>query len=96
MSTLPAQRTGFNTLDNWGHKTPTQSKRIKDRNKRLKSHGPEHLYIHSVTFNTTQEGNFPENLHLVVYVIVNKGSFKSSHVDDDELMLNVLRCQLTY
>ena len=25
--TLPAQRTGFNTLDNWGHKTPTQSKR---------------------------------------------------------------------
>ena len=27
--TLPAQRTGFNSLDNWGHKTPTQS--IKDK-----------------------------------------------------------------
>ena len=25
--TLRTQRTGFNTLDNWGHKTPTQSKR---------------------------------------------------------------------
>ena len=25
--TLPAQRTGFNTLDNWGHKTPTRPKR---------------------------------------------------------------------
>ena len=25
--TLQAQRTSFNTLDNWGHKTPTQSKK---------------------------------------------------------------------
>ena len=38
------QRTGFNTLDNWGHKTPTQSKRIKDRKGKLKGHGPEHVY----------------------------------------------------
>ena len=27
--TLLAQRTSFNTLDNWGHKIPTQSKRKK-------------------------------------------------------------------
>ena len=42
--TLPTQRTGFNTLDNWGHKTPTLSKRIKDRKVKLKGHGPEHVY----------------------------------------------------
>ena len=40
----PAQGTGFNTLDNWGHKTPTQSKRINDRKEKLKGHGPEHVY----------------------------------------------------
>ena len=40
--TLPAQHTTFNTLDTWGHKTPTQSKRT--RKKRLKRHGPEHVY----------------------------------------------------
>ena len=33
--TLPAQCTGFNTIDNWGHKTPTQSKRKRTRRKRL-------------------------------------------------------------
>ena len=38
------QRTGFNTLDNWGHKTPTQSKKEKDRKERLKGHGPKHVY----------------------------------------------------
>ena len=33
----------FNTLDNWGHKTPTQSKRKgRQEKKRLKGHGPEH------------------------------------------------------
>ena len=42
--TLPAQRTGFNTLDNWGHKTPTQSKRKRTGKKRLKGRGPEHVY----------------------------------------------------
>ena len=42
--TLPAQHTGFNTLDNWGHKTPTQSKRKRTRKKGLKGHGPEHVY----------------------------------------------------
>ena len=40
--TLRAQRTGFNTLDNWGHKTPTQSKRKRTGKKRLQGHGPEH------------------------------------------------------
>ena len=29
------QRTGFNTLDNWGHKTPTQSKKKRTGKKRL-------------------------------------------------------------
>ena len=39
------QRTGFNTLDNWGHKTPTQSKRIKNRKEKIKgSWPPEHVY----------------------------------------------------
>ena len=32
--TLPAQHTTFNTLDNWGHKTPTQSKRKRTGKKR--------------------------------------------------------------
>ena len=44
MTTLPAQRTGFNTLHDWGHKTPTQSKRKRTGKKRLKVHGPEHVY----------------------------------------------------
>ena len=42
--TLPAQCTGFDTLDNCGHKTPTQSKRKRTGKKRLKGHGPEHVY----------------------------------------------------
>ena len=33
----------FNTLDNWGHKTPTQSKKGQDdRKEKIKGHGPEH------------------------------------------------------
>ena len=39
--TLQAQRTNFNTLDNWGHKNPTQSKKRRDRKARNT--------IHSVT-----------------------------------------------
>jgi len=31
--TLLAQHTSFNTLDNWGHKIPTQSKKRKDHRK---------------------------------------------------------------
>ena len=38
-----AQRTSFNTLDNWGHRTPTQSKKKKDRKERLKGHSPKHI-----------------------------------------------------
>ena len=41
--TRQAQRTSFNTLDNWDHKIPTQSKKKKDRNERLKGHGPGQL-----------------------------------------------------
>ena len=40
---LQAQRTSFNTLDNWGHKTPTQSKKKKDdRKEKVKGHSPKH------------------------------------------------------
>ena len=42
--TLPAQHTTFNTLDNWGHKTPTQSKKKRTGKKGLKGHGPEHVH----------------------------------------------------
>ena len=42
--TLRAQRTSFNTLDNWGHETPTQSKRKRTGRKGLKGHGPKHVY----------------------------------------------------
>ncbi len=44
MTNRRAQRTGFNTLDNWSHKTPTHSKRKRTAEKRLKGHGPEHVY----------------------------------------------------
>ena len=47
--TLPAQRTSFNTLDNWGHKTPTQSKRKRNRKEKVKGSWPETHTIHSVT-----------------------------------------------
>ena len=36
----PSAHTGFNTLDNWGHKTPTQSKRINDRKEKIKGSWP--------------------------------------------------------
>ena len=36
-------RTGFNTLDNWGHKTPTQSKRKRTGKRRLKGHSPKQI-----------------------------------------------------
>ena len=42
--TLQAQRTNFNTLDNWGHKTPTQSKRKRTGKKRLKGHSPKYIW----------------------------------------------------
>ena len=45
--TRRAQRTSFNTLDNWGHKTPTQSKKRKDRKEKIKGSWPG--TIHSVT-----------------------------------------------
>ena len=38
--TLPAQRTSFNTLDNWCHKTPTQSKKRKDKKEEVKGSWP--------------------------------------------------------
>ena len=42
--TLRAQRTDFNTLDNWGRKTPTSQKgKGTAGKKRLKGHGPKHI-----------------------------------------------------
>ena len=69
--TRRAQLTSFNTLDNWGHKTPTQSKRKRTGKKRLKGHGPEHtqytrLQFH-ITFYTTyqtQHKNGGEKVHV--------------------------------
>ena len=47
---LPHERhTIFNTLNNWGHKTSTQSKRLKDRKEKVKGSWPETHTIHLVT-----------------------------------------------
>ena len=45
--TRRAQHTSFNTLDNWGHKTPTQSKRRKDSKEKIKGSWPGANTIHS-------------------------------------------------
>ena len=47
--TRRAQRTSFNTLDNWGHKTPTQSKKRKDRKEKIKGSWPGTHTTHLVT-----------------------------------------------
>ena len=47
-----AQRTSFNTLVNWGRKTPTQSKRKRTGKKGLKGHGPEHTQYTRLHFCT--------------------------------------------
>ena len=44
-----AQRTSFNTLDNWVRKRPTQSKKRKDRKEEVKGSWPGTHTIHSVT-----------------------------------------------
>ena len=58
--TLLAQHTTFNTLDNWGHKTPTQSKR-KRTEKKIKGswsgtciHTPGYIYITIYNLNLMQ------------------------------------------
>ena len=48
--TRRAQRTSFNTLDNWGHKTPTQSK--KKRTTARNTHNT--LGTHTLTSNTNR------------------------------------------
>ena len=48
--TRRAQCTSFNTLDNWGHKIPTQSKKRKDDKKeKVKGSWPWTHTMHSVT-----------------------------------------------
>ena len=44
-----AQHTSFNTLNNWGHKTPTQSKSKRNQKEKFKGSWPETHTIHSVT-----------------------------------------------
>ena len=45
-----AQRTSFKTLDNWGHKTPTQSKKSKDKKEKIKGSWPRTHTIYLVTY----------------------------------------------
>ena len=51
---LQAQRTSFNTLDNWGHKIPTQSKKRKDRKEKVKGSWPWTHTMHSDTHVSTR------------------------------------------
>ena len=44
-----AQHASFNTLDNWGHKTPTQSKKRKDTKEKVKGSWAGTHTIHTVT-----------------------------------------------
>ena len=67
--TLPAQHTTFNTLVNWDHKTPTQSKRKRTGNKGLKGHGPEQVYntlgyIHNQPFVLCAPSEIVTNIDL--------------------------------
>jgi len=48
--TRQAWCTSFNTLDNWGHKTPTQSKMTGK--KRLKGYGLKHIQYTWLHINT--------------------------------------------
>ena len=47
--TLPAQHTTFNTLDNWGHKKPTQLKKKRTGTKGYRVIARNLYTIHSVT-----------------------------------------------
>ena len=53
--TRRAQRTSFNTLDNWGHKLGRNPiKKEKDRKERLKDHSPKHIQytrLHEYNYN---------------------------------------------
>ena len=69
--TLLAQRSSFNTLDNWGHKTPTLSKRKSTGKKRLKGHGLEHVY------NTLGYIYIYQYLTLVLWQCVLQGNISS-------------------
>ena len=54
--TLLAQHTSFNTLDNWGRKTPSQSKKRKgDRKEKVKGSWPWTHTMHSVTYITKKQ-----------------------------------------
>ena len=48
-------RSGFNTLDNWGHKTPTQSKKNRNRKERIKGSWPG-TYIKYTRLHTHDAG----------------------------------------
>ena len=73
----------FNTLDNWGHKTPTQSKRKRTGKKRLKGHGLEHVY--NTLGYTSFAGNplltFEPVTDKFVLKIINSAPAKSCELD---------------
>ena len=48
---------GFNTLDNWGHKTPTQSKRKRTEKKRLCI---QYTRLHKLIFFTTNPETYKQ------------------------------------
>ena len=58
--TRRARRTSFNTLDNWGHKTPTQSNKNKGQERKVKGPWPEtclqytRLHTHTYIYDLLQ------------------------------------------
>ena len=73
-TTLLAQCISFNTLDNWGHKIPTQSKKRKDdRKEKVKGSWPwtqtMHCYI-ELSFCILIKGITPK-IHMLCFVLIN-------------------------
>ena len=68
----------FNTLDNWGHKTPTQSKRIKDRKEKIKGSWPgtciqyTRLHIHIY---------LPKLLRYIIIIYCQKTKQNKKYID---------------
>ena len=63
-----AQRgTSFNTLDNWGHETPTHSKRKRNRKEKFKGSWPETHTIHADTLWRLQKPR--DEAYIYLYII---------------------------
>ena len=69
-----AQRTRFNTLDNWGHNTPTPSKRKRNRKEKVKGSWPRTHTIHSVTSDFSPlNGTYVPNVDYITDHFVSNG-----------------------